>query len=142
MDEFPKISISAARWLVLIGILLTSTGMLFNFQLQRHSMGASRVDFEWDFLEYTFLPVLLLGLLTTLIGSVTWARHAAIRRVTCFGFGIVILASLAFAIIPVNIHDWIAAFMIVFPITILLGVLLLLVAAVRAFIQRQHETSK
>ena len=61
----------SARWLILVGVCLTALGVLFSFQLERHSLHMTGVDQEFFFLEYTFLPTLLVGLLATFVGSVS-----------------------------------------------------------------------
>ena len=91
----------------------------------------STSDFEFSFLEYAFLPALLLGLATTLIGSVLWARRAAIRDVALWGLAVLILAPLSLASIPINIHGWTATFIFVGFGAMLIGGLLLVFAAVR-----------
>ena len=89
-------------------------------------------DFEFHFLEDTFLPVLMFGLVTMLIGSILWAWRATIRNVALYGFRIVISTALVLGLIPINIHGWTAAFMFVGVTAILIGVLFLILAAVRA----------
>jgi hypothetical protein len=107
--------------------------VLSYFQLERHSLFVSTSDFEFSFLEHAWLPALLLGMATTLIGSVVWAWRAAVHDVALCGFGIVILASLSLALIPINVHGWTAAFLFVGFGAMLIGGLLLIFAAVRTF---------
>jgi hypothetical protein len=108
---------------------------LGNFQRERHSF-ASTTDFEFSFLSGASFPALLLGLITTSIGSILWAWYAAIRHVALYGLGIVILLPLGLAFIPVNIHGWTAVFLFVGWVGILIGGLFLLFAGVRALSRR------
>jgi uncharacterized membrane protein len=94
----------------------------------------------WQAGYRTFLPALMLGPLTTLIGSVLWAWRAAIRDVALYGLGIVILVPLALALIPINIHGCTAAFMFVGVAGTLIGGLFLVFAAVRAFNHRRAKS--
>jgi hypothetical protein len=130
-DNSPTSSLSSTRWLIELGICLTAAGVLSYFQLERHSLLVSTSDFEFYFLEYAFLPTLLLGMATTLIGSVLWACRAPVREVALYGFGIVVLAPLSLAPIPINVHGWTAAFLFVGFGAMLIGGLLLIFAAVR-----------
>jgi hypothetical protein len=137
-DGAPTLSISSARWIILIGLCATAAGVLSYFQLERHSF-VSTSDFEFLVLEHMFLPALLLGLVTTLMGSALWARRAMIRDVAAYGIGIVILAPLALTLIPINIHGWTAAFMLVGADAILIGGLFLIFAAIRTVNQRRDR---
>jgi hypothetical protein len=132
-DHSPACSTSSARWAILIGVCLTAAGVLLYFQLERHSFVETQ-DVEFRFLSETFLPVLALGLLTTMAGSILWARRAAIRDLVLYGLGTIILVSLALKLIPINVHDWTAAFMFVGAAGILIGSLFLLFAIVRALV--------
>jgi hypothetical protein len=140
-DNSPTISISSARWLILIGICLTAAGVLSYFQLERHSLFVSTSDFEFSFLEHAWLPALLLGLATTLIGSILWAWRAAVREVALYGLGTVILALLSLALIPINVHGWTAACLFVGFGAMLIGVLLLILAAVHAFNRHRRRAT-
>lgn len=122
-----------ARRLVLIGICLTVLGVLSTFQLERHSF-ESTSDFEFSFLEFVFLPALFLGLAAALIGSVLWARRAAVRDVCLWGLGVLIVAPLSIRLLPINIHGWTAMFLLVGLGAMLIGGLLLVFAEVRALI--------
>jgi len=140
-DNSPTSSISSARWLILIGICLTAVGVLSYFQLERHSLFVSTSDFEFSFLEHAWLPALLLGMATTLIGSVVWAWRAAVREVALYGLGTVILASLSLALIPINVHGWTAAFLFVGFGAMLIGGLLLIFAAARTFNKHRRRAT-
>ena len=121
----------SARWLILVGVYLTALGMVFSFQLERHSLHAS-IDREFFFLEYAFLPVLLLGLLATLVGSVMWAwRRASVSSLAASGRFITVLTLLASKAIPINVHGWTGSFIFVFLVSLLIGVLFVVFAAVR-----------
>lgn len=121
----------SARWLILVGVCLTTLGVLFSFQLERHSLRAG-IDREFFFLEYTFLPVFLLGLLATLVGSVIWAwRQTSVSSLASSGVIIATLTLLAAKLIPINIHGWTGSFMFVFLVSLLIGVLFFVFAAIR-----------
>lgn len=120
-----------ARWLILIGICLTTLGVLFNFQLERHSLRAG-TDWEFALLEYAFLPVLLVGLLATLVGSVICAwRQTSVSRLGSSGLVIATVTLLAAKLIPFNIHGWTGSLMFVFVVSLSIGLIFLLFAAVR-----------
>ena len=138
-DHAPTISTSSFRWLILIGLCLTVAGVLANFQLERHSF-VNTQDSEFRFLSDTFLPILMLGLLMTLIGSLLWAWRATIRDLVLYGLGIIILVPLALALIPINIHGWTAAFMFVGAVGILVGALFLVSAGVRALVEHKAKS--
>jgi hypothetical protein len=138
-DHVPAYSISSARWVILIGLCVTAAGVLASFQLERHSFVETQ-DFEFRFLSEIFLPVLALGLLTILTGSVLWAWRAVIRDLVLYGLGTLILAPLALALIPINIHDWTAAFMFVGAAGILIGSLFLVFAFVRALVHHRAKS--
>ena len=112
---------------------MTVLGVLSTFQLERHSF-ESTSDFEFSFLEFVFLPALFLGLAAALIGSVLWARRAAVRDVCLWGLGVLIVAPLSIRLFPINIHGWTAMFLLVGLGAMLIGGLLLVFAAVRALI--------
>ena len=116
----------------MIGISLTALGIIFNFRLERHSLNGAGIDREFLFLEYTSLPMVLLGLLTTVVGSMVWAwRQASVSQLAVSGAGIAILASLVAKLIPINIHGWTGSLMFVYVAFILIGMLFLVFAAVR-----------
>lgn len=127
-----KAPISMARALILIGFCLTAAGVWSSFELERHSFTMRTVDFEFQFLEFSFLPELMLGLLTTVIGSVRWAWHAQNRDVAAYGLAILFTAPVVLYAVPINIHGWTAVFMFVGLAAMLIGALFLLLAAVRA----------
>jgi hypothetical protein len=127
-NNSPTTSITWTRWLILIGICSTAVGILSDFRLERHIS-----DSEFNFLYRSYLPAFLLGLAATLIGSVLWARRAAINNVALWGLGILICGPLALSRLPINIHGWTANFLFVGFDAILIGGLFLIVAAVRAF---------
>ena len=119
------------RWLISVGVCLTILGVLFSFQLERHSFRTA-VDTEFVFLKYAFLPSLLLGLLATLVGSVIWAwRRTSVSSLASYGVVIAALTLLAAKLIPINIHGWTGSFMFVFSVSMLIGVLFVAFAAVR-----------
>jgi hypothetical protein len=138
-NHAPLRSISTVRWIILIGLSVTAAGILASFQLERHSFVETR-DFEFRFLSEMFLPVLALGLLTTLTGSVLWARRAAIRDLVVYGLGTIILIPLALALIPINVHDWTAVFMFVGLAGVLIGSLFLVFAFGRAIVHRRAKS--
>ena len=140
-DNSPTISISSNRWLIVFGICLTAAGVLSYFQLEQHSLFVSTSDFEFYFLEHAFLPALLLGMATTLIGSILWAWRAPVREVALYGLGIVVLAPLSLALIPINVHGWTAAFLSVSFGAMLIGGLLLILAAVRTFNKHRRRAT-
>jgi ABC-type glycerol-3-phosphate transport system permease component len=118
--------------LIVIGVCLVALGISFNFQLERHSLNEDGVDKEFVFLEYTSLPMVLLGLLTTVVGSTIWAwRRASVSSLVLSGAALAILTSLAAKLIPINIHGWTGSFMFVFVASLLIGVLFFVFAAVR-----------
>jgi hypothetical protein len=119
-------------FLILVGVCLTALGILFNFQLEQHSFEGSGVDKEFFFLEDVSLPMVLLGSLTTVVGSTVWAlRQASVSRLAVSGTVIVILTLLTAKLIPINIHSWTGSFMFVCVASLLIGVLFLVFAAVR-----------
>jgi hypothetical protein len=142
-SEPPTISMSAARWLIFIGVCVTSIGIAVAAQLERDKRPPSviRIGFVWNFLESTFVAAVLLGLLVTFIGSVTWAWRVPIRRVVWCGIEIVILAPIVYAFVPINVHGSLAVLMIVFPVAMLIGILFIIFAAARTFSPRHGGTS-
>ena len=138
-DQAPTISTFPARWVILIGVCLTAAGVLAYFQLERHSF-VSTEDFEFRFLSDMFLPILALGLLTTLTGSVLWAWRAKIRDLVLYGLGTIIFVPLAVTLIPINVHGWTAAFMFVGVAGILIGGLFLVSAIVRALVHHRAKS--
>jgi hypothetical protein len=127
-----KLPVSAAQWVLLIGLCSTAAGVLSYFQLERHSF-VSTSDFEFLFLERTFLPALLLGLLTTILGAGFWAWRAPTRDVAFYGFGIMVLVPVILHFIPVNVHGWTESFGLVGAAGMLIGALFLVFATVRFF---------
>jgi hypothetical protein len=122
----------SVRWLILIGVCLTALGILFNFQLEEHSFSGAGIDKEFVFLEYTSLPMVLLGLVTTVVGSLIWARQqASVSRLAESGAAIAVLTFLAAKLIPIDIHGWTGSFMFVWVVSLLIGVLFFVFAAVR-----------
>ena len=119
---------------------MIALGVLSYFRLERHSFESTN-DFEFLFLERTHFLELVVGLLITLIGGVLLAWRAAISEVASFGVGIVAVTVLTLATTPINIHGWTGALLFVGIPMILIGGLLLVVAAFRAFMQRRRASS-
>ena len=123
-------STSSARWMVLIGLCSTAVGVLCYFQFHRHKL-VSTSDFEFVFLEYASASALLLGLLSTIIGSCLWAWRAAIRDVALYGLGIFLIVPTVTQLIPINVDGWTGSFVLVEAAGMLIGILFLVFAAVR-----------
>jgi hypothetical protein len=138
--DAPARSISVPRSLVLAGLSLTPAGILSYFQLERHGF-VTTTDFLFSFLDHVFLPILVIGLGMTFAGSVMWALRAAAGNVALIGLGILILSPSILEVIPINIHGWTAAFLFVGADAMLIGVLFLVLAAIRAFNNDQRKST-
>ena len=133
-DHAPTISRSLGRWLIVFGVCVTAAGVLASFQLERRSF-VSTTDFQFRFLTDAFLPLLVLGLLTTLIGSLLWAWRAAIRDLALFGLGIIILMFMLLSQALISVHGWTGALLPVSAAGMLIGGLFLAFAVVRTIVQ-------
>ena len=103
--------------LILIGVILTATGVFSYFLLYFFSQPGKVVK-AFAFLGFMFLPI---GLLTTLVGSVIWSCRAEPGNVIGAGLGIAILALLSGELIPFNPHDWTVVVLLVFVTAILIA---------------------
>lgn len=119
-----------ARWLIVIGACLTGLGVFFYYQLEQHRTLPSG-DIEYAFLRSTFLPTLLVGLLVTLVGSVSWAWYAPILRLAICGAALSASALLATRLTPINIHGWTGSLELSYATALFIGALFLLFASVR-----------
>jgi hypothetical protein len=141
MNDSPTISLRTARWIILIGICLTSLGISVAARLEWQSgltgTRAISSNIVPDFLESRFVLITALGLSVTLFGSVIWAWRTTIRRLVWSGIEVVVLAPLVYASAPINVHSDLALLMIVVPVAVLIGVLFFIIAAIRAYSPRQ-----
>lgn len=117
-------------WLI-CGPLSCGLGVLAAFYLEKASMHGPVNDAVFYALSIGYLPMVLLGIVATLVGSVTWARHARQQYLILAGAILIPLALLAMKLTPVNIHGW--TFSLVFPYiaAMTIGVLFLTFATVR-----------
>jgi hypothetical protein len=120
------------RRVILIGICMAALGVLFDLQLERNSFHTTGSTKEFFFLEYTFFPLLLLGLLVTIAGSMIWAwRTTSILSLASIGVVLILSSLLAANLVPINIHGWTASLVFVFVGSSLIGVLFVVLAFVR-----------
>ena len=126
-------------WLILVGVCLAAVGILFNFELE-HSFRALTIS-QFFFLEYTYFPMLIFGLLTTLVASVMWSRRVRSLILALTGAVVIGLTLLVSVLVPFNIHGWSGSFMSVYVVALLIGLLFLVLAAVR-FISAQLSLKK
>jgi len=117
-------------WLMLMGMCVSALGVLSNFELERSSY-AGNASPLYHLLQYTYIPMLMLGLLATLIGSAIWARHAPLVTLLWSGLLLGALALAGPKVTPINLHDWTGSIMFVYVAALLIGILFLIFAAVR-----------
>jgi len=103
----PKIRVRfLGGWLACAGLLLAGTGVLFNFLLERYNAFA---------LQYYYIPLILVGDLATVSGTVNYARGLSARSSLITGLVTLGLTLAAWWIIPMSIHGWTGSFMLVLP---------------------------
>jgi hypothetical protein len=76
--------------------------------LERHSYYANHVDAETSILDVTFLPALLIGVVSTLVGGVMWARRASVTMLFVLAIAIAVVIMAAVKFVPGNVHGWTA----------------------------------
>jgi hypothetical protein len=124
-----------ARWLIRIGVTLTALGVFLFYELQLHGIDWADSR-KYDFLYATFRPTLLIGLVATLAGSVTWAWRAPLLRLAVYGAVLAALPFLAGYYTPINIHGWTVSLAFSYVTTFFIGVLFLVFASARFIYSR------
>jgi hypothetical protein len=131
VDETTTRTLRPWMWLIPTGVSLVGVAIFCNFELARRSSVATLTDSEFYFLEFVYIPMLMLGLLASVIGSVNWAKRARLRNLVVTGLLIGTAALIAMKVSPINIHGWTGGLMFVFPTALLVGILFLIFAVVR-----------
>jgi hypothetical protein len=123
---------ASVRWFIWIGVSLTTLGILLNFLLEQQTLHLGWAGF--NLLQHTFPPMIMLGLLVTLAGSVAWGwRRASVSRLALCGVVVAVLALVAVKLIPINVHGggWTLWLGFACLIALLIALLFLVFAALR-----------
>jgi Flp pilus assembly pilin Flp len=96
------------RWLLLARVCLSFLAVVLYFLLERHSYYTDRGDAETSILESTFIPALLIGMVSTLVGGVMWARRASVTMLFVLAIAIAVVIMAAVKFVPGNVHGWTA----------------------------------
>ena len=118
-------------WLIPSGVSLVGLAIFCNFELEHRSSVGTLSDSEFYFLEFTYIPMLVLGLLASVVGSVNWAKRSPLPNLVVAGFLTSAAALVASKVSPFNIHSWSGVLMFVFPTALLVGIVFLIFAVVR-----------
>ena len=129
------------RLLLTFGPLLCGLGVLAVFWLETASMQGPINDSVFSIVSVGYLPMVLIGVSATLVGSIMWAWRARTKRLVLAGFILGPLAFVAIKFTPINIHGW--TFSLVFPYLTAAGVsvLFLVFAVVKAVMQAGEPRS-
>ncbi|MHB8753519.1 MAG: hypothetical protein ACYC92_00965, partial [Candidatus Acidiferrales bacterium] len=82
-------------WLIAVGVGLAALGIFFNFELECKSRATALTDFQFFLLEYTYIPMLMVGLPASLLGSAIWAWRAPVLKLVWSGIILGICALVA-----------------------------------------------
>jgi hypothetical protein len=97
-------------FLAAVGVFLSLLGVYFEFLLEKRSFELSWPDREFFFLQNASLPMLVLGFLIAVVGSLLGAWRLTSAPVLLSISVIALLtASLAMKMFPINIHGWTAS---------------------------------
>lgn len=125
---------------LLIGLCLISLSVLFYRQLEIHSFN-STTDFEFRFLEHTWFPVHIAGLVLSAIGFFLFGREASPKTLAAWGIvGIAVpVMTDLFRPNAINVHTWTAIFLGPLVFSFVFGSIYVITGLVRFAIARRRS---
>ena len=129
----------SGQWLIPVGVSVTFLGMCSFYVAvslpnqtvaalkTRHNilLAASEVALT------VFMLLIPVGLLTTFVGSLIWAREGEPTSVLGVGLSIILLELLSGHFVRFSLHDWTALLMFIYLVGIVIAVLCLMLAFFR-----------
>jgi ABC-type Mn2+/Zn2+ transport system permease subunit len=125
---------------LLLGLGLIGLSVLFYRQLEIHSFN-STTDFEFRFLERTWFPVLVVGLVLSAIGCFLFGRKASPITLAIWGIvGIAVpLMTDLFYPNAINVHTWTAISLGPLLFSFVFGSIFIIAGLVRFAIARRRN---
>jgi len=113
---------------------MTALSVLFFFESERH--------YRSDSLPILFVLTFLIGIAATLVAAVKWARQGTPGWLVCVGAGVVAFDVVLEWVVPINVQNWTALFLILIPFTLLIAAMLFVSAGVRFLLARRSHISR
>ena len=113
------------------------------WQLERHSFQRTD-DLEFLFLQYAFIPALMLGALGALVGGVIWALRASPPALGAWGISIAIISAIIPKVVSPNVHGWTETIVPVWFVLVVLSFTFILLGLARylvGVVRRMKQTN-
>jgi hypothetical protein len=135
-----KVTDMRSKPTLFIGLGLIGLSGLFYCQLEIHSFD-STTDFAFRFLEHTWFPVHVAGLVLSAIGFFLFARKASPKTLAAWGIvGIAVPAMTdVFRPTAINVHTWSAIFLGPLLFYFVFGSIFIITGLVRFVIARRRR---